>query len=538
MPYSSNNSSSSESQQKLPSYNFIAENVNKINIKRDVSESSPVTDMCVTDLANSQKLRDGDLAHYNKDEHLRKKNATKNFKNKHDTNDGNREKSDDDIDDSDFSKNRSESHTKNNNSEQRDYSRKEEHTNNDKKNNGQNSDDSGEITDDEIKRIMEKMDLLSKFAMLQNNGIKISTNYTMESDIRMMRTEYELHKKTRMKLSYVDMFENAISIGGSLAETVNNKYKPFGFEIQNFQSHITNDAPVYREAFGEIYDMYLQTNKPVNPFLKLLGHLIKTFLFSQASGWLEETTGMPSNLVSKFFGAFSKKTADAPQQRQNGNYMSHNEIVDDMLKKINERVKAQEYLNITKQKQMYKNEAMLTSTEGGYPQSGFNYQNQNQNQTYRSSQPVVQSSSNTMDIKRNNNNNMHKIISGPVIPKHKAPLTHVTVTQTIPVENNNNTIDKIKQSEQDNKKNNQKKKEQKKDKLSSDGQSDRETSIKSNNSDKSSKSITIHKNCEGIMKDAINKKNIPRNDEISISGSARNKSKNNNNDIIILHKKK
>ena len=58
-------------------------------------------------------------------------------------------------------------------------------------------DDDENLSQEEI--MVRKLEMLCKLCELSNAGAKLSQNYSLNSDLKMMKFEYELHKNLRAK---------------------------------------------------------------------------------------------------------------------------------------------------------------------------------------------------------------------------------------------------------------------------------------------------------------------------------------------------
>jgi hypothetical protein len=118
--------------------------------------------------------------------------------------------------------------------------------------------------------MLRKLDMLRKLSELAQAGVKLSQNYNMNSDYKMMKYEYELHKGIRAK-------QNGINWMSSMSlnliygvEMLNDKYNPFDLKLKGWSEQMNADVNNYYDIFGELYEKYNQPGKNMAPELKLL----------------------------------------------------------------------------------------------------------------------------------------------------------------------------------------------------------------------------------------------------------------------------
>ena len=129
-------------------------------------------------------------------------------------------------------------------------------------------DDDENLTPEEL--MLRKLDMLRKLSELAQAGVKLSQNYNMNSDYKMMKYEYELHKGIRAK-------QNGINWMSSMSlnliygvEMLNEKYNPFDLKLKGWSEQMNADVNNYYDVFGELYEKYNQPGKNMAPELKLL----------------------------------------------------------------------------------------------------------------------------------------------------------------------------------------------------------------------------------------------------------------------------
>lgn len=154
---------------------------------------------------------------------------------------------------------------------------------------------------------LEKLDILRKLGELAEAGVKLSQNYTINSDLKMMKFEYEVHKNIRAK-------RNAINWMSSMSlnmiygiEMLNEKYDPFSLKLKGWSEQMNASQDDYYDVFGELYEKYSTPGKGMAPELKLLlmvsGSALKFHLSNQVINSLpnlNDTLYKDPELVEKF----------------------------------------------------------------------------------------------------------------------------------------------------------------------------------------------------------------------------------------------
>ena len=251
---------------------------------------------------------------------------------------------------------------------------------------------------------MKKIDLLRKLSEIKTKGYKLSKEYDFNSSLEEMEYEYDLLKNFAERRNGIKLYKNTILNVSNIIEFFNNKYDPFGFQLEGWSEHMNIEIDSYDDVMEELYEKYKSKGKSMPPELKLLllvGASATAFHFSKSH--LSKMPGMGGimnaqpEIVSKIIN--NKK----PSQ-----FMSEQE------------------LNIMKQKQeiQEKEKALKQKMRQQYqpPQQQQQYQPPPQQQQYQPPQPPPQQST----VKNNtpvNFQNTHQSVNfnnvPPADPKHK-----------------------------------------------------------------------------------------------------------------------
>ncbi|AYV78896.1 MAG: hypothetical protein Edafosvirus45_5 [Edafosvirus sp.] len=129
-------------------------------------------------------------------------------------------------------------------------------------------DEDAKLSGEEL--MLRKLDMLRKLNELIQYGVKLSQNYTMNSDYKTMKYEYELHKSIRSKQNSVNwMSTMTLSMIHGL-EMLNEKYNPFDIKLKGWSEQMNADISNYYDVFSELYEKYSQPGKGMAPEIKFL----------------------------------------------------------------------------------------------------------------------------------------------------------------------------------------------------------------------------------------------------------------------------
>jgi hypothetical protein len=117
---------------------------------------------------------------------------------------------------------------------------------------------------------IKKLDMLRKLGELAQRGVKISQNYSMESDYETMKFEYDLHTGIRAKNNSVNWMSNMLIGIVKGVEMLNDNVNPFDIKFENTWSNkVTHDINDFQDVLGELYEKYTVPGKSMSPELKL-----------------------------------------------------------------------------------------------------------------------------------------------------------------------------------------------------------------------------------------------------------------------------
>ena len=121
----------------------------------------------------------------------------------------------------------------------------------------------------EEEELLAKLDMLRKLGELTTYGVKLSQNYHMKSDYKSMKYEYELHKSIRDKQNGVKWLSNMMMNVCWGIELGNDYFNPFDFKLKGWSDQLSEDQADYYDVFGELYEKWFKSGKPIPPEIKL-----------------------------------------------------------------------------------------------------------------------------------------------------------------------------------------------------------------------------------------------------------------------------
>jgi len=124
------------------------------------------------------------------------------------------------------------------------------------------------MTGEEIR--LEKLAMLRKLGELTQKGVTLSQNYNMNSDLKSMQYEYDLHCGIRAKHNSINWMSSMMLNCIYGLEMMNDKYDPFSLKLTGWTEQMSRDITDYYDVFGELYEKYNAPGKSVPPEIKLL----------------------------------------------------------------------------------------------------------------------------------------------------------------------------------------------------------------------------------------------------------------------------
>ena len=125
-----------------------------------------------------------------------------------------------------------------------------------------------EMNSQDIKN--EKIDLIYKFKKLENQGIRTTMNYNMNSQLEDMRNEYIKLKKQREVDNSIKFQRKIMMAAITGLEFLNNKFDPFDVKLDGWSESINENIFDYDEVFEELAEKYGGSTGNMAPELKIL----------------------------------------------------------------------------------------------------------------------------------------------------------------------------------------------------------------------------------------------------------------------------
>jgi hypothetical protein len=102
----------------------------------------------------------------------------------------------------------------------------------------------------------EKIDLLYKFKKLNDQGVKTTSNYNMNSNLDDMRNEYIKLKRQRDVENSVKFQRKVMMAAVSGAEFLNSKFDPFDIKLDGWSESVNESISDFDEVFEQLYEKY------------------------------------------------------------------------------------------------------------------------------------------------------------------------------------------------------------------------------------------------------------------------------------------
>jgi hypothetical protein len=115
----------------------------------------------------------------------------------------------------------------------------------------------------------EKIDLIYKFKRLENQGVRTTMNYNMNSSLDDMRNEYIKLKKQRETENSIKFQRKMLMACITGVEFLNGKFDPFAIKLDGWSESMNEGINDYDEIFEELNEKY-GGRADVAPEIKLM----------------------------------------------------------------------------------------------------------------------------------------------------------------------------------------------------------------------------------------------------------------------------
>lgn len=102
----------------------------------------------------------------------------------------------------------------------------------------------------------EKIDLMYQFKKLNDQGVRTTSNYNMNSNLDDMRNEYLKLKKQREIENSVKFQRKVMMAAVSGVEFLNNKFDPFDVKLDGWSESVNESISDFDEVFEQLYEKY------------------------------------------------------------------------------------------------------------------------------------------------------------------------------------------------------------------------------------------------------------------------------------------
>ncbi len=175
------------------------------------------------------------------------------------------------------------------------------------------------LSPQEIKN--EKIDLIYKFKRLENQGIRTTMNYNMNSGLDDMRNEYIKLKKQRETENSIKFQRKMLMACITGVEFLNGKFDPFAIKLDGWSESMNEGINDYDEIFEELHEKY-GGRADVAPEIKLMlmvggsafmFHLTNTMFKTSLPG-MDDIMKQNPELMQQFAKAAVNTPKSEPEQ--------------------------------------------------------------------------------------------------------------------------------------------------------------------------------------------------------------------------------
>ena len=169
----------------------------------------------------------------------------------------------------------------------------------------------------------EKIDLIYRFKRLDDQGVRTTMNYNMNSNLEDMRNEYLKLKKQREIDNSVKFQRKIMMAAITGLEYLNGKFDPFNIKLDGWSESVNEDIYDYDEVFEELAEKYGGKTEmaPEIKLLMMLGgsafmfHLTQTVFKSSIPG-MDDIMKQNPELMQQFAQAAVSSIGRNPMDQQ------------------------------------------------------------------------------------------------------------------------------------------------------------------------------------------------------------------------------
>jgi hypothetical protein len=174
----------------------------------------------------------------------------------------------------------------------------------------------------------EKQDLLYKFYRLTSKGVPVGKKFTMQSDIREMRSEFNrIQRDSEVKAS-IRFSRRMLMACVTGIEFLNKRYDPFDVKLDGWSESVMENMDDYDNVFERLHDKYA-SKVSMAPEIELLLSLAgSAFMFHLTNSMFstlpnikdiaKQNPDILKNMMQSMSAAASPSPAAATKEPQNG----------------------------------------------------------------------------------------------------------------------------------------------------------------------------------------------------------------------------
>lgn len=197
----------------------------------------------------------------------------------------------------------------------------------------------------EREKKFQRMTIFFKLEDLKNNGIKLTKEYNLHSNIEEMEDELRFHEEREQRKIGVSMAKDGVLQATKWIENGNKWLDPFGAKLDGWHDQMATNIDNYGPVLGELYDKHKHFITKVEPEYKFIGMIAASALtFHYAKAFVEKNglddlvnknPGMFEKIQSSIAGFLEKKVGkeEEPKEEEEYNKMSRQEMYKRMKEK-------------------------------------------------------------------------------------------------------------------------------------------------------------------------------------------------------------
>ena len=171
----------------------------------------------------------------------------------------------------------------------------------------------------------EKREILYQMQRLKDKGYPLPRDFSLQSDIEEMRTEYDRIKREREVDSSVRFQRKMLMACITSIEFLNDRFDPFAIRLDGWSETVHDNISDHDDIFEELHDKYKSTGKKMAPELRLMMslsgsafmyHLTNSMFKSQPLPGVEDVLRSDPALMRQFQQAAANRAGQGLQQQQ------------------------------------------------------------------------------------------------------------------------------------------------------------------------------------------------------------------------------